>query len=597
MKKIPKSIPEIVKKNLKLLIRSKTSALVVIFGPLLIIFLVGVAFDNSNIYKVNIGVYSEQYNYVSESFTEKLSSKQFRVKKYDSEPDCIDNIKQGNSHACIVFAPDFTVGDKDKNEITFHIDYSKINLVWAILDLVSSKVEERSAELSKDLTEILIKRLELTKQQIKERTPTIVQLAEDNANIGDEIKLVDEKINSLSFEINADDFKISDLTTFNNELKENMETVKTNTESRLAKIIESLDDIDRRVKSQGNETDGNQAMIDDVVNIKGHIEGINYKLSTSQNLSLQDWEEIKTILETSQASLDTLSGNLGQASTVRDEINGITANINSLLDTNLVNIGSLKESLELIYTDIENINVTDASDIVKPIKTTIKPLTSEKTHLNYLFPSLMILVIMFISILLSSTLVVMEKQSKAYFRNFITPTKNIIFIISTFLTSMIIIILQILIILLVSSTFFKAQVLTNLHITLLILILTTAFFTLLGMTIGYLFDSEETATLGGICVGTLCLLLSNVIVPIESMPDYLIKIVKFNPFVIAESLLSKSFLFHLNIKAAAGGLLTILLYSVIFFVIICILQDVIKKRYIFKYTRGQAPVQQKKAKK
>jgi hypothetical protein len=49
-------------KNLKILFRSKTSALIVIFGPLLVVYLVGIAFDNSNSYRVNIGVFSEGYN-------------------------------------------------------------------------------------------------------------------------------------------------------------------------------------------------------------------------------------------------------------------------------------------------------------------------------------------------------------------------------------------------------------------------------------------------------------------------------------------------------------------------------------------------------
>ena len=61
---------KIIKKNLKLLIRSKGSALIIILGPLLVIFLVGIAFDNLNTFSLNIGTYSER----SEEHTSELQS-------------------------------------------------------------------------------------------------------------------------------------------------------------------------------------------------------------------------------------------------------------------------------------------------------------------------------------------------------------------------------------------------------------------------------------------------------------------------------------------------------------------------------------------
>ena len=62
----------LVQKNLKLLVRARASALIVILGPLLVIFLAGLAFDNTNLYAVRIGTYSPSYNDLSNSFIEKL---------------------------------------------------------------------------------------------------------------------------------------------------------------------------------------------------------------------------------------------------------------------------------------------------------------------------------------------------------------------------------------------------------------------------------------------------------------------------------------------------------------------------------------------
>ena len=57
-----KNVFRIISKNLKLLIRSKSSALIIILAPLLLILLVGIAFDNANAYGLNIGVFSQSDN-------------------------------------------------------------------------------------------------------------------------------------------------------------------------------------------------------------------------------------------------------------------------------------------------------------------------------------------------------------------------------------------------------------------------------------------------------------------------------------------------------------------------------------------------------
>ena len=58
---------EIIKKDFKLLVRSKSSALVVLLGPLLIIFLVGLAFNTSSMYNLKVSVYSESYSDLTNS--------------------------------------------------------------------------------------------------------------------------------------------------------------------------------------------------------------------------------------------------------------------------------------------------------------------------------------------------------------------------------------------------------------------------------------------------------------------------------------------------------------------------------------------------
>ena len=93
----------LIKKNFKLLIRSKFSALIILVGPLLIMLLTGLAFNNTNIYNINIGVFSEEYTEITDSFIEKLRIDQFIVLKTISESACINKIKEGEVHICVIF--------------------------------------------------------------------------------------------------------------------------------------------------------------------------------------------------------------------------------------------------------------------------------------------------------------------------------------------------------------------------------------------------------------------------------------------------------------------------------------------------------------
>ena len=73
-----------IKKDLKLLIRSKTSALVVLLGPLAIILLVGLAFNSSSLYNLRIASYSEGYSSLTDSIIESLKDQQYSVIKSSS---------------------------------------------------------------------------------------------------------------------------------------------------------------------------------------------------------------------------------------------------------------------------------------------------------------------------------------------------------------------------------------------------------------------------------------------------------------------------------------------------------------------------------
>ena len=127
---------KVVSKNLKLLMRAKRSAFIVIVGPLLVMLLVGLAFNNSSTYSITTGVYSSSFSNTSTVFVDEMAKK-FNTIKYDNFDKCVNDVKQRFTHACIVFPPDMVIKNGATNEIKFYLDESNINLAWMVSKSVS----------------------------------------------------------------------------------------------------------------------------------------------------------------------------------------------------------------------------------------------------------------------------------------------------------------------------------------------------------------------------------------------------------------------------------------------------------------------------
>jgi ABC-2 type transport system permease protein len=143
-----------------------------------------------------------------------------------------------------------------------------------------------------------------------------------------------------------------------------------------------------------------------------------------------------------------------------------------------------------------------------------------------------------------------------------TPVKDSSYIIANFITAFIILMIQVIIIMAIASVFFSQQVLLNIPEAIFLLAIISSLFILMGMILGYLFNNEETATLAGVSIGALFLFISDVIIPIESMPEAFAYIASFNPYVLGSSLIRRALLFDSSLLSLYGDVLIMLGYIV-----------------------------------
>jgi len=521
----------LVLKDMRLLLRSKSSSLVVIFGPLLVIFLVGISFNTSSMYDLRIATYSDGYSELSESIITHLKDEQYSTFKAETLEDCIDGVALGKFHACAIFSAGMAIGNQAQNSIEIHVDKSRINIAHMIELSIQKKVASETAKISKGLTGNIVTTMFNTRDVLTEKQSIISKLQISTSDSILKLDGVKGDLNTIDLTYDKSTLNYSDVEKKSQAIKN-----KINSSAECLAIVPL-----------------NDPVFDDLE------QSVNY---------------LKTGVQTVISKFDAVTN-------TRDSSVQELSSLNDILDAGTQDLSTLKNTLTALVAGIEGVEVTDVENIVSPVTTDVKSVAAKKTHLGYMFPTFIILIVMFMSILFSTTVTVREKLSKAFFRNFIMPTSDFLFMVGGYLTNLLIVVLQ-LTVLFVAAVYFLPEIREIMLPMAVVLLLVTTVYILLGMFIGFIFKSEETATLGAISIGSLMLFFSNTIMPIETLPVGIREIAKFNPFVLGVNILKRVMLFGANFSTSFDTISTEVYmlgcFVLIFFVLAFVAREITKSR-------------------
>lgn len=637
----------LVQKNIKVLLRSKSSALVILLGPFFIIFLLGIAFNSTGLHSVRIAVYAEQYTPLADTLLGELTKNEFIILKSTSEEHCIALVREGGAHLCIklpilsntdnsddVNGAGDTSGtgttaalEQASREILFHVDYSKVNLVFTILSVISHEVESISSDLSLEYTKALIEMMNSTATEIEGKVSVIESLKGNAVTMKDSLVTMHQQLEAMaidtsSFGLDGADAQLSQSQQELQQFKQLSGGAITSGLQLLDGVELYLEGFEQTLQEQVDDLHGFQSTIGgyanlvcnidftgmpdlsfdpcgDLTNIQGFIEGV---IAESDRLS-SDFDRIReqiddargTLRSTGQGQTEILSQastqltGLGQqlnnaqdrVKTLEEQRNMMVAQLTeliALLDQNILTIDAIKDEVASVAATIKEARLDSAEEIVNPLLTRIKPVVQKKSYFDYTLPSLIVLVLMFMSILLSTTMVMNEKSSKAYFRNYITPTRSTVFFLSIYITNLMIVLLQGVLLLLIAQLGFNVTLFAQFVPLVISLLLISSVFILLGMAIGYLFSSEETATLAAISLSSIFLLFSSFLIPLESLAKNVSAIAQFNPFVLGENTLRGLLIFQREFTLADANVQLLILYVVAAFILLYLCEYIDKRR-------------------
>ena len=340
----------------------------------------------------------------------------------------------------------------------------------------------------------------------------------------------------------------------------------------LIKILEStktdLPEHNKEISSSISKLKENNELIDNVdLSLKVIDDSID--LLTDAKDSLNDSGAKDNIIDTI-SKLEILKEDLTSDSEDIDTFKKENEEIYS-------NLKTISSNLEDTIDSLNSQQVVKAENIVSPIKIKIESIKDGTNNRDYIIPTLLSLIALFGGMLLSSTLVLKEKKTKAYFRNFITPTKDFTFIVGTYLTTLMIVLLQFILIFAGIKWVLKINIFSMHSEIILILFLSVTVFILFGMFIGYLFRSEETIIFGSVLISALLMFFSNIILPLENISGNLKKFAMFNPLVVTDIALKKTILFGLNYSSLLNEILILSSFAVAFLVLTYVFRRITRR--------------------
>lgn len=539
---------------MKILARSKGSALIVLLAPLIIVFIIGLGFMDTTEQQINVGIHITEQSNLTDRYLESFNTTENNIIMYDTQQQCINSISEDATVLCTVFSEDFQMRDGAKNELTFYVDESRLNLVDRLISSVSTSIGTESSEISEELTEQLLKIVSVTNEEVQSSLAKIITSRA-------EIKSATTQSESATKEIADVDIK--------------KETINTGT---ITTKLSELDDEFSELRSNAQDVVDAYETIAPITELEEDMTDLNTTLQNSTGI--QNIEDMQDALLKVSLSITKLNKKLDSASEMQTKVKGNLDELTDAITTTSQNIDDVKINLEEIMQEINSFELKSATSISSPVTTNIESVSLTTNRLTYSFSYLLTLAILFIGLMLSSTLVYTEKDSKAFFRNFTTPTTQKYFIFVNYLTALIIILLQTIVILAIAHFALSVPILTNTIVISIILFVGITLFIMLGLLIGSLSATSEAVTMSNIVIGSVFLFLSNLILPLETLSPLISKIASFNPYVIVSESIRKAMLFNANITQIYPEIIMLTSYIAIIVTLMIIINQIGFKHYI-----------------
>jgi len=543
-------IIRLILKNLRIILRNPFTILFLIVAPMLLMFIVGIAYSGSTLSNINIGI-SGDSNFLTSNENSKIN-----YIPYSEIKICDNNLRASKVDFCVdINLRKDQLGNILSANVIYDIDNSRSELSNLLVNLMDNIIKKKTKTITKKTVSNIFSGVKETVTFMENSLVSINSL-ENNltfarkrletfnvtynlllSNFKNHSKIIKENSNNITSKINK--FSIE-----YNVLKSDLIVLKSKQEL-LSNTIEQLDEnnkvLNSLVESYANEVNTNISSYISTSFLKNFTDSISlldsYFKEYEDLIGKIDLNSLNDLNNLSE-SYNDLFDKMNKLEVSLDDGNKELSDLILILKGKELELNLLKIEITDKLTNFKKLSSRDESEITEPIVILKNNALSNYKMVHKLAPMIVMLVLLFIGLLLSSIIVSIEVNSKAYFRNLISPVKQYQFVIALFFTSLIIVLFQVGFLLFILSQYFGiVNIYFRFFAVLFVIVHLLTIFILLGMLIAYYFLSLQFSILFTTFIMLFLFLLSGVVVPLELMPVAIANILYFNPIVLGEKLI------------------------------------------------------------
>lgn len=201
-------IIQLVKKEIKILLRARFTSFLILFGPFLLVLVIGQAYSTTDWHGIKVGVYLEVQDEFTSNLESKITDNRFTIQQFNSLEDCINGVKFTDLHACIAI-PD-QGADATQGRVDIYLDYSRLSLAFALADMMQGKISREGKRISLELTKTLLEKLNSVIGEVSGNTLALDKLLNMSVTeMDDSFDQAISQIANLSININLSSYNLS----------------------------------------------------------------------------------------------------------------------------------------------------------------------------------------------------------------------------------------------------------------------------------------------------------------------------------------------------------------------------------------------------
>jgi len=603
-------------KNFKLLFRNPASLSLLVISPLVLILLLGFAYSGEEIHDVRIGYVSQGDMDIS-SFQENASNYATLI-EYDSIEECVADLLLQNNRICLILEGNFTniTSTIPTGKITFYYDNSQKGFSNALISKITEFFGEKAKDISLVSAQKMFGEIQNLVYFLNERIDDIQKIKNDSESIKQD--LIDRKAKLISVH---DDFLPKYLAI--KEIQQNL-----NNYSKM--LNDSVDELDKQILAIQEIENSLDILLQDIdytpiinktfeYNITDICNTLNWNYSlvfnetgynnlseicnsTNGTINLTTSEYLSIISSLNNQTTSNLTSSLNNISlaahSVRDNLTNMKAEFDSLvlqldeintlleeeinrsdyyvlvIDQSVAQITNVTDSLSTKMEKLVNFDPSLAEKLINPISKSFEELVPNLKNIQASYPVILATIAVFISILFSNVVTILEINSKAYIRDLLAPVNDLIFTLGLAATNFITVMAQMFVLLLVGEFRFGLNIIANLPNILPIVCLLIIIFMLLGMFFAYVTSTTQTSILLTTFLSLGFFMISDAFTPLETMDPTAAAVASFNPVGVGTRMLRMTIIFGVPLQSMLFDLAILISYVVVFSVILVVISKI-----------------------